>query len=222
MKTVFEELRDADWEGISVQVTAYAAVRVKSFSWRTGSRVDIAHLAKDFAAEAIRLVVSGKRKWEPSKVELLPMLKGVVSSLVSHLVESADTQLISRFPVGEDGEELGDALEVRAPACDDHGVLPARPPDPERAVALRRLEFADERLDALLDAVKDEHELIAVIEALMVVGEATPAAIAEHLGLAVSDVNNRLKRLRRARDRLGTSALLQPADRRTGDERKGT
>lgn len=221
LKTVFEELRDADWEMLGLQLTAHASIRLKNFSWRTGSRYDLAQLAKDLAAEAIRLVVTGRRRWEPERVALLPMLKGVVSSLISHLAQSADARSQVRFPDGEDGEELRDRIEFRAPERDEHGLLPAHPPDPDRAAALRRMEFADERLNALLDGVRDELDLVAVVEALMVVDDPTPAAVAEHLGLQVSEVNNRLKRLRRTRDRLATTALPRATHERTGHEAKG-
>lgn len=220
LKTVFEQLRDANWRTIGKELAAYALARVRTYRWRTGNRRDLAEgqQAVDLAAEAIRRLMDGTRRWDPNEVALVPFLRGVVDSLVSHLADSADNARQVRIPDGEDGEELGDRFEFDAARNDHHGLLPDRPPDPETVLAAHRREFADKRLDQLLDEVKDNADLVAVVDALMRVDEPKPAAIAEHLGLEVSEVNNRLKRLRRTADRLTGTHGGAASDKQT-DER---
>lgn len=211
---VYKLLREADWDSISVELVAYAAFLAANLSWRTGDSPDPEarpspdQLARnlniamglnpvDIAQEAIKRVLDGRRKWDPSRGPLMPYLKAVVDSLVSHLAESKDNQLQRRVPQGdEEQEELWDRSEFRAPLNDPNNLRAsqgAQPPAPDEALVEQQ---ADRRIAGLFEAIRDNPTLEELVEAIMEVGP-KPADIADYLHVTVSEVNNRLKRLRR-------------------------
>jgi DNA-directed RNA polymerase specialized sigma24 family protein len=209
----FKLLQQADWEAISKELAAHATFRARNLGWRTGQRVDRETKAKagdlgggldlamglnpvDVAQQAIKRVLDGSRRWDPSRGPLLPYLKGVVDSLISHLAESPDNQLQRRVPEGEQDDELWDRSEFRAPLNDRHDLgdlIGALPPNPEQALLDK--EADDIRVSRLFEAIAGKSEFEETISAIMQVGP-KPADIAEHLSLPVSEINNRLKRLR--------------------------
>jgi len=191
----FRQLEETDWEAVGVELAGHAAFRARNLTWRTGDRLELARGFNpvDVAQEAILKVLDGSRDWDPKRGPLIPYLKGVVDSLISHLADSADNQIQVRLPEGEDGEEVSDRLEFEAPRNDNHGWLTKPPPRPDGGVS----GDADGRVDKLFAAVSDKKELMDVVEAVMELDDPKPAAIAEQLGVPVKDINNRLKRLRR-------------------------
>ena len=195
----FKQLQEADWETLGIELAGHAAFRARNLGWRTGNPVELARGLNpvDLAQEAILKVLDGSRRWDPKRGPLLPYLKGVVDSRISQLAESLDNQLQIRLPEGEEGEELGDHLEFHAPRHDHQGWLSQQPSTPERAVVEKRSETADQQIGNLFEAVGDKPDLRMVLEAVMELEDPKPAAIAERLGVPVSDINNRLKRLRR-------------------------
>ena len=54
----------------------------------------------------------------------------------------------------------------------------------------------ERRIDSLLKSLADEKDLMEVLEA-MLEGEAKPKDIADRLKTSVTDINNRLKRIKR-------------------------
>jgi len=209
-------LAEADWASIGIQLVAHAVFRARGLAWRTADHAELADglQPEDLAQEAIRKVLQGKRRWDPERGPLLPFLKGVVDSEVSHLAESKDNELQHRFPDGDDGDEWVDRAEFFAPGNDSAGILPApiAPlPDAER---IKREGFADQRLSTLFTAADGTKELQDVLDTIMTEGEWKPSGIAEHLGVPVPEVNNRLKRLRRLADR--QQASPQSAEQAAG------
>jgi DNA-directed RNA polymerase specialized sigma24 family protein len=168
-----KQLREADWEDIGVRLTAYAMWKARNYRWRTGQVWALAagNTPEDVAREAIMKVLDGSRAWEPARGPLLPYLEGVVDSLMSHLAGSTDNVVLKRWHD-----------RAPEPAARDAG------------------DGADvdiiERLRTTLHA-QQANDLLAILDVVQVSG-ATPRAIALALRTSVKDVNNRLKRLRRA------------------------
>ena len=195
---VYKLLQQANWEEIGQQLAGHAAFRAKNLAWRTGDHWDLAEGLNpiDIAQEAIKRLFDGRRTWDPERVALLPFLKGVVDSLISHLVESSDNELQDTIPQGDEDDDLWDRSEFRAPFNDSHDLrdsLAVQPRTPEEALLESE---AEPRISKLFEAVQGEADLEKVVHAIMDVGH-KPADIAEHLGVPVHEVNNRLKRLRR-------------------------
>ena len=187
----FKLLQQADWEAISIELAAHAAFRARNLGWRTGDRVDpemrikAAAVARDMdlamglnpvdvAQQAIKKVLDGSRKWDPSRGPLLPYLKGVVDSLINHLAESIDNELQRRVPDVEEDDELWDHSEFRVPLNDRHDLgdlVGARPPNPEQALLER--ESDDSRVSRLFDAVTGKSQIEETVSAIMEVGPKT-------------------------------------------------
>lgn len=196
-----EELESVDWEALGPKLVVYAAHKIESRRWRTGSSLDIAkgQQAWDVVQEAIRRFLAGTRRWDPDRVSFRVFLNGVIDSLVDELAGSPDNGSQVRWPRSEvDDDELVDKLESGAEQRDQHQWLPRGPEQPAAQLERERREFEDQRVSDLFEAVDDQPELVEVLEAVMKVNDPKPGELAEALGVPVSDVKNRLKRLRRA------------------------
>jgi len=81
-----------DVEVIILKLTAHAIYKIQRLSWQTGKKnLPGGRQPKDLAFDAIEMVWTGRRAWDPAKQpDLLKHLKSIVDSLVSHLVESAE------------------------------------------------------------------------------------------------------------------------------------
>lgn len=106
-----KHIQSADWPRITKELAIFARHRVKITFGRTGN--DPA-LPKGFSVEgivqeAVKRFLGSIREWHPEKVELLPFLKGVVKSVVSHLVELKENELTERDkPIEEHFDLAGD------------------------------------------------------------------------------------------------------------------
>ena len=166
-------LQDADWEDIGIRLTAYAMWKARNYRWRTGQVWALAagKTPEDIAREAIVKVLDGSRVWEPERGALLPYLQGIVDSLMSHLAASSDNSILQPWHDG-----VTEAGEVHAPASGERDLI-------------ERLRTALQRQGA--------DDLLAILDTVPQCG-ARPRAIAAALSTNVQDINNRLKRLRRA------------------------
>src|SRR5262249_1626817 len=84
------QLLAASGEAIGAQPPGYAIHEAGTLQWRTG-RADVLAAGfspEDVAAEAVRRVLDGTRSWDPQRGDLLSYLRGVVDSLMGHLVTS--------------------------------------------------------------------------------------------------------------------------------------
>ena len=168
-------LREIDWADLGVRLTAYAVWKTRNLAWRRGgSELALgARTPDDLAADAILKVLSGERAWDPQRGPLLPYLQGVVDSLLSHAAAASDVSRTDR----------GDVAERAIPPSDDSAV--------ERVERLRQQLHRD-----------GQSALLAVVDAIAAHCEPRPQALAAQLGTSVTDINNRLKRLRRIALRL--------------------
>lgn len=165
-------LQETDWADIGIRLTAYAMWKARNYRWRTGQVWALAagKTPEDVAREAIVKVLDGSRAWAPERGALLPYLQGIVDSLMSHLAASTDNSVLQRW---HDGVAESAATHERSNEAD----------------LIERLRRALEQQRAT--------DLLAILDVVPRCG-AQPRAIAAALQINVQDVNNRLKRLRRA------------------------
>jgi DNA-directed RNA polymerase specialized sigma24 family protein len=195
----FRKLQEADWKTIGIRLAAYARWKARNLRWRTGQTDELAKgkTPEDIAAEAIEKVLNGTRVWDPqAKPDLLEYLKGVVDSDLSHLAVSEDNVRQRRLWENEEGEELRDKAEFEALRHDLSGVVTQQPANPEDAAGGSDEDTEEKRIDQLFASVSGDRELTEVLE-LMLEGETKPQGIAERLQTSVTDIYNRLKRIRR-------------------------
>ena len=192
---LFRKLQEADWKAIGKKLAAYATWKAQNFAWRSGNHKDLACglQGMDIAQAAIEKVLTGERAWNPDRGDLLPYLKGVVDSLISHLADSLDNCLQSRIVEADEGKDLLDRTALQAERYDDFGFLSS-----DQRKQGTNSEGDNERVGELFAAVEGKDDLIAVLDVVMRSGATKPAEIAAELGLEVTEIYNRLKRLRRA------------------------
>ena len=115
----------------------------------------------------------------------MPWLKDQVKSIIDALANAAVRRHETQAAEGDNVEEF----------AEDPG--PSRLLNPE-AIVLETEAAAQvaERVDALFQAVNDEPDLEAVMNAILNGCEPKPRYLAAEIGVSVGDINNRLKRLR--------------------------
>jgi DNA-directed RNA polymerase specialized sigma24 family protein len=213
----FKKLQEADWKTIGIKLAAYARWKARNLNWRTGRAGDLAKgkRAEDLVAEAIEKVLDGTRALNlEGKDDLLDCLKNVVDSDINHLAKSADNVRQHRLRENEQGEELRDKMEFEAAHHNYNELISQQPGDPGDHVAKLDEQQAEGRIDQLLQSLADEKDLMEVLE-VMLEGEIKPKDIADRLKTSVSDINNRLKRIRRQAFKNSTPAGSQISSKGT-------
>lgn len=132
----------------------------------------------------------GKRKWDPSKGPLRPWLKDQVKSVIDALDQSAPHRREVGFSEDEGRESFDNKREA--------SFITAQTSNPEEIVLKKEAsEQAERKINDLFQAVSGEADLEEVLEAILDDCEPKPRYLAVKLDAPVTDINNRLKRLRR-------------------------
>ncbi len=191
---ILEQLHAQDWDQLGRVLVRYAAWKARIRAWREGARdisLGLGKSAEDIVADVIVKVFAGDRAWDPARGELLPTLKRHVDSELDHLWNRHARKLERPPP---EAPEAREAQEGAAAALDPT----AEASNPEARIERREeVVAASARVNSLFASVADHPELQAVIDAVLETGDTAPRHLAAHLGVPVSEVNNRLKRLRR-------------------------
>lgn len=213
--TDLAKLQQVDWKTIGIQLAGYARWKARRLRWRTGGAEDLAKgkTPEDIAAEAIEKALDGTRALNfETNNELLDCLKSIVDSDINHLAHSADNIRQGTGLQNQDGEELRDKMEFEAVRQNYNDLISQQPSDPGEQIIKSDEQEAEGRIDSLFKSLSDEKALTEVLEAILE-GETKPKDIAERLGASVSDINNRLKRIRRHAYKISSPAMSQTTER---------
>lgn len=188
-------LQHQPWEEIILKLDKYALQKARRLYWPTAS-THLHTLAKaisptDIAREAITRLFEGKRDWDPDKApDVLHYLKGVVDSLMSALVESAEVSEV-RVSVAyrETGNSGEDDFNLRPTAVESAPLHQA----PASPVVVAESNELQERVFALVEGDDSLESLVLCLAE----GYTKRAEIAQKLGLSVDEVTNLRKRLQR-------------------------
>jgi len=167
--------------------------RARSYQWHRGGNLDLAegYTVEDVVQEAIAKALSGIRRWNPERGQLLPWLQAQSRSIIDALVRSASHR-----------REVS-ILETES-------LANAQSPNPLEIVMEEEAEAQTrQKVEALFNAVDGAPELREVLEAIMDGCQPWPRHIASELGISVREVDNRLKCLRRCALRLTRGDVLQ-------------
>lgn len=190
---IFRQLQAADWPTLARHLLYFTLVRIRLYSWRYGGTFVLpqGYTAEDIVQEVIVRTISGDRRWDPEKGELLPWLKWQVRSIVDALARSAAHRHEELAP---DAATLpGD--DPLGTLATNYGAFNSVAASPE-ALFLDQ-ESVDRRVGHLFAAVSGEPDLEAVLNAVLDGAGTRPREIAAFLEVPVSDIYNRLKRIRR-------------------------
>ncbi len=138
---------------------------------------------EDYVHRAIELTLSGKRQRDP-ECPMFTHLTGIISSLVSHDVESAANRSTADWPSQATGEPIDFAAEL---------------PTPEEDIIARESEDQQNLvLGKVFQALSGEDDLCSFVRLLIDAPEAlAPRDLADALHIPVDDVYLMRKRLRR-------------------------
>lgn len=196
---VQRELWNADWAQIGKELLAFAVYRAKLYRWRSGGLHLLARgmELQDVVQDVIVKTLRGQRKWEPHTGPLVPWLKDQVKSEIDALAKSAahrreeslepDWQVVEEGTGPEEQPALQAGRSSADPSVDAEAVL----------IEAEDTLSAGKKVGALFDAIDGDQELEEVVQAVLDGCEPKPRYLAEHLGLSVEEINNRVKRLRR-------------------------
>jgi RNA polymerase sigma factor (sigma-70 family) len=179
-------LEETDWGMIRKEMLTYATQRARSYWWRRGAGLELAAgmTVEDVVQEVVVKALSGVRRWDPARGQLLPWLQAQSRSIIDALARSAPHR-----------------REVSILA--DENLASGQLPDPLEIVLEKEAKVQmGQKVIALLHAVEGEPELREVLEAIMRGCQPKPRHIAAELGVSVKDIDDRLKRLRRRALRL--------------------
>jgi RNA polymerase sigma factor (sigma-70 family) len=174
-------LEEADWRVIQTELLTYTTWRAGNYWWRRGDGLELAQgtTVEDVTQEVMIKALTGVRRWDPTRGELLPWLQAQVNSILDALAKSAP----HRHEV--------DLLEAEILAVIHPSDLLALVLDEEGKTETKQ------KVNALLRIVDSEPELREILEIILDGCEPKPRHIAIELGVPVEHINNRLKRLRR-------------------------
>lgn len=177
MNATVDEVREA-LGGLSaadkIRLQKYAQLRVASIGRLGGRRT-----WEDLLHEAIVAALDGRRRWDPSKVDLNGFLAGAMRSISSHWAEQQQkrrTHLDS---------------ELRADDTEEGPIGAARSanPDPER------LATAKQMLEKLKKVFEDDPVVLCIMEGVL--EEMTGPELQEALSISKKEYETAMKRLRR-------------------------
>lgn len=192
----FRILRDTDWGTVQKTLLAVAINYSRIYPSIGFQTCD------DIVQELIVKTLTGQRAWDPKRGELLPWLKHCVRSEINNTANKASTQREIRFSQLEEGDYESEADfipgEDRFPS--EEGSFA-----PEFALLEKEQQAhhkqAVSNVYTLLEGDAELEDVVLGIDCLLVEHkqEQLPSRdeLAEYLGISRSEVDNRLKRLRR-------------------------
>ena len=194
---IYQLLKNTDWDVVGKQLLAFTIWRVQNYRWGTYSRWELPQgkTPEDIVQQVIEKTLSGKRHWDPQEGPLLPWLKDQVKSIVDALFQSAAHRHEVQIPEDEDTHESLDSIPPQQQTTENFATPIL---DPEiNLMEKEEAEWTAKNVNALFAALSGEPELQQVLTAMLDGCEPKPRFLAKELGVSVSEINNRLKRLRR-------------------------
>jgi len=154
---VIERLNDQDWEDLYEDLVAYATIRVQELSWERGpGALPEGREPEDFVEEAIESLYTGRRTWNYEEYpNLKSVLTGIIDSLVSNLVTSAEHRR-SKDVEPSDLETFYEAITSEKPDGEVRGE------DIEER--MRRAVADDAELELVFEAMLEGYEPAGIEE----------------------------------------------------------
>lgn len=199
-------LRDFPWEENYLRLVAFAEWVIQGKTWNSNI-LPKGHTAESIVRDVIAKTFSEERNWDPERGELLPWLKWVIRSEISHLAESASNKKEVRLD--DDNSSSMDRIEHQAGR---QSYTKPRAVSPEEAMIATESDgelktSARARVDLLLEACNGRLELEEIVYAICD-GEcsAKPQSLAEYLGRPVKEIYSHLQALRRRASKIRIEA----------------
>lgn len=187
-KDLLNLLASQNWEEVLSELLSFTVSRIQSRFWLAvwGGHLPGAIEAHDIIMESVVDIINGVRHADES-VALVPFLKQVIKSKISHLAWSAENRHTRRLDPCPDDREMDKEIAAQKP----------RDPFVETDVVSKETEQINTQLlDLLIEELSDDADLQKIIEC-NIDGIFKREEIATRLGKTVSDITNMKKRLDR-------------------------
>jgi DNA-directed RNA polymerase specialized sigma24 family protein len=197
-RTVYDKLCQQDWGEIGKELLAFAHIRASNYDWYSSGSDHLAEgkTCEDVVQEVIVKTFTGQRKWDPNKGELLPWLRDQIKSILDALVWSAAHR--HETPISEDHGAEGSRERPRNTTSYAEQPFTGQALSPEKCLLEKgEMQKADRKIERLFEEIEEDPELEEVLIAIMDGCEPKPRYLAAELGVRVSEIYNRMKRLRR-------------------------
>ena len=180
-------------------MTSGDAVRLRGFAvgkWRLRGHLPDGRDGDDLLSAAAMTALTGKRRWNPSKVSFPTFLIGAMRSLASHARKAAITDILQVALSESDLVRPEDPIRLdNISPADPHAFGSAAPSAEDRMLQEQAQREAHERIAEFEKSHNDDWEVLLVIEAWRD-GHDGPA-IRDKLGLSVTEYETIVRRLRR-------------------------
>ena len=186
VRNVADGMSDADWQSLTLQLGRYTVQKSRRFYWRTGQsgQLPYGEMTESLVSRAFFLWLTGRRRWNRAEyADLQLFLKSVIDSLLSHSANGFDNRGI---------EARDPSTSLEAGGLDGVG---RSTPESELLEKERSL-IAEQTLAEVMRASAQDDVAVAIVDAIRN-GAVTRRDIVAATGLAATDIDNGLKRLRR-------------------------
>lgn len=180
-------------------LTAGDAARLMAFAsgkWRARGGLPDGSDGDDLLSAAITLALTGRRRWNPSKVPFTTFLIGAMRSLASHARKARVTDLLQAALSEEDLVTADDEHPLdKSSTADANRLRSAEPNAAELMLEEEHQRTAHEIVSAFETYLEDDWEGVLVIQAWREGHDGL--AIRDNLGLSVTQYETIMRRLRR-------------------------
>lgn len=194
-----ELLRNFPWDENYPKLVAFADWLIQGKTWNSNI-LPKGQTAESIVRDVIEKTFSEERNWDPERGKLLPWLKWVIKSEISHLAESASNKKDVRLDHFDDNDPRGNRVEYEAGRQPHVKPQVASPEETMIATESENEKKASARakVDLLLEACGGRPELEEIVYAICD-GKcsAKPQDLSEHLGRPVKEIYSNLQALRR-------------------------
>jgi DNA-directed RNA polymerase specialized sigma24 family protein len=193
----FQQLKETEWGSVGQELLAFTIQRVQNYKWGTYSWQELpkGRTPEDIVHHIIEKTLTGERHWDPQKGPLVPWLKDQVKSVVDAVCHSATRR--REIPTPTDADEDSDDLRSSQRLALDNFPSPTEVNPENILLEKEEAEWEAKKINALFAAVSGQPELQQILSVIMDGCEPKPRYIAAEIGVSESEVNNRLKRIRR-------------------------
>ena len=175
-------LAKQDYVSLNRILIAYAKARLKPLHWNHNHEGATKGMSpNDFVKQALEKFMTGVRTWEPDGIDPIKCLKGIISSDISNAITSKENKTSSALSLSEIENEH--EIPIISYFPDPESQLIADDLQAKIKKAVSEIDDPDGILSIVCDATIDEQML--------------PREIHEAFDIAINQVYNALKRIRR-------------------------
>ena len=155
-KKIESLLQKQDWPSIYEKLLLYADRKLRNLRWNFGNKIS----PNDMVHCAIESLLDGARSWNPDRVDILALLRGVMDSKLNHLFNSwEEKNIVSIYDFTRDDWNEENELDIKS----DVSLATS----PETILLEReRRKIAEQILNQITGSINNDRELKIILECM--------------------------------------------------------